>query len=403
MDIKERLSLFQGLVNCNYKVNLWTYDDNLNLLDSKYHPDMPNEDTVTMLNLTSAIKAHTKAKNPYPLMLDTDFGLVWIAAFEYFGEDLHRTHIIGPAFTGKDSHLLIKKKLSSYTLSVKLQMEIVKQIENVTIIPMNTLLQFATMLHYCVTNEQIAIWQVCVKKNDDVKQVLESTLGTEEHKGIWLNEQNFLKMIREGNPDYKKVLETSITLSNGIKADFNDSLRHHKNNVHTLLTLCSRASIEGGLAPSIAYSLNDYYAKFIEDCKNVAETSNVAYKLMDDYVERVRQTKEVSNISGQILEVCNYIMTNVKEKLMLSDLAEKVGYSEYYLSYKFKQEMGKNINEYIREKKIEEAKLLLSGTKMSILEISLELSFGNRSYFYSSFQKQTGMSPSEYRTKYYKS
>ncbi len=316
---------------------------------------------------------------------------------------MHRTYILGPAFTGKDSHLLIKKKLSTYTLSVKLQMEMVKQIENVSIIPMNMLLQFATMFHYCITNEQIPVWQVCVKANSEAKSVVESTIGSEEHIGIWLNEQNFLKMIREGNPDYKKVLETSITLSNGIKADFNDSLRHHKNNVHTLLTLCSRASIEGGLAPSISYSLNDYYAKLIEDARNLSDTSNVAYILMNDYVERVRQAKETSKISGQILEVCNYISNNIKEKIVLTDLAERVGYSEYYLSHKFKQEVGKNINEFIREKKVEEAKLLLSGTKMSILEIGIELSFGNRSYFYSSFQKVTGMSPSEYRTKYYKS
>ena len=48
-------------------------------------------------------------------------------------------------------------------------------------------------------------------------------------------------------------------------------------------------------------------------------------------------------------------------------------------------------------KKIEEAKLLLSGTRMSIQDISDELSFGSRSFFFSSFQKETGMSPTAYR------
>ena len=62
--------------------------------------------------------------------------------------------------------------------------------------------------------------------------------------------------------------------------------------------------------------------------------------------------------------------------------------------------MGKSVNNYIRQKKTEEAKLLLSGTHMSISEISDELSFSSRSFFFSSFQKETGMSPTKYRQLY---
>ena len=65
--------------------------------------------------------------------------------------------------------------------------------------------------------------------------------------------------------------------------------------------------------------------------------------------------------------------------------------------------MGKSVNNYIRQKKTEEAKLLLSGTHMSISEISDELSFSSRSFFFSSFQKETGMSPTKYRQLYAKS
>ena len=54
-------------------------------------------------------------------------------------------------------------------------------------------------------------------------------------------------------------------------------------------------------------------------------------------------------------------------------------------------------NKKLLEFEIEEAKLLLSGTRMSIQDISDELSFGSRSFFFSSFQKETGMSPTAYR------
>ncbi|WP_242963852.1 helix-turn-helix transcriptional regulator [Blautia pseudococcoides] len=78
-------------------------------------------------------------------------------------------------------------------------------------------------------------------------------------------------------------------------------------------------------------------------------------------------------------------------------LAKRSGYSEYYFSHKFKEEMGTSIHDYILKEKIDQAKLLLSGTTENIQTISDNLSFSNRSYFYTCFQKLVGMSPSEYR------
>ena len=62
--------------------------------------------------------------------------------------------------------------------------------------------------------------------------------------------------IREGNPDYRRALGKSMTLSSGMKVELGDTLRANKNNLLVLLTLCSRAAIEGGLNPSTAYTLS---------------------------------------------------------------------------------------------------------------------------------------------------
>ena len=210
-------------------------------------------------------------------------------------------------------------------------------------------------------------------------------------------EQTFLSMIREGNPEYKKALAKSMTLSSGVKAEIGDSLRMSKNNLLVLLTLCSRAAIDGGLNPSIAYTLNDYYAGRIEECKTTADTTNLSREFLDDYVHRVRAAKETNSHSRQIQNICDYISLHIREPLSISLLSERLGYTEYYFSHKFKEVTGESVNAYIRRKKIEEAKLLLSGTRMSIQDISDELSFGSRSFFFSSFQKETGMSPTAYR------
>ena len=63
----------------------------------------------------------------------------------------------------------------------------------------------------------------------------------------------------------------------------------------------------------------------------------------------------------------------------------------------FKSETGKSISEYIRKARIERAMILLATTRMDIQNISDRLCFGSRSFFFSSFQKETGMSPTAYR------
>ncbi len=83
-------------------------------------------------------------------------------------------------------------------------------------------------------------------------------------------------------------------------------------------------------------------------------------------MQRVRLEKEKNTISGQIKSVCDYITMHIKEKLSITTLAEEAGYTEYYFSHKFKNEIGCSVTDYIKREKIRQAKLMLSGTRMII-------------------------------------
>lgn len=395
--IEERLRLFQGMISCSYNVFLWSYDTDLNLLSTDCPEDTMPADMLSMLELTSILKQHIKNKRIEPMILVTEFGFVWIVAFEHESDTVKRVHSIGPAFTGKNSMMIIKKKLDAHGLSVQIRAQVFKKIETVPIIQPNSLVQIAVMMHYAISREKIPMESVHFLTKDEKDERAEVMRISEEHRGIWFLEQQLIGMIREGNPDYKKALEKSMTLSEGMRVEYSDDMRKHKNNSLVLLTLCSRASIEGGLSSSVAYSLNDYYAAKIEECKNISESTSLTHTMLEDFVLRVRHAKELTDTSHQIQSAMEYIKRHIHEKISLKTIADQIGYTEYYLSHKFKQETGCNINDYIRNYKIEEAKVLLSGTTMSIIDISNELGFSNRSYFYSSFQKVTGLSPSEYR------
>lgn len=400
MNLQERLDFFQQLIQCNHNLPLHSYEPELILTNSDIPPEAASrdDDTFILLSLGDSIRSHIEKGIQKPLFVDDHLGLIWIVVFEYEKNFPRGIHTLGPAYSGRNSYQNMKKELDKHNLSVSSRIKVFKMFEHIPIIPTSQLFQYAVMLHYCVTGRRITTNDLHFAEKSSQKQSSsEIHLITEEHRGIWLAEQEFMNMLREGNPNYLDALARCSSLSDGPRFDVGDSLRRAKSTSIVLLTLCSRAAIEGGVNPSVAYTLNDYYMQMIEDCKNIAEASTACNILVEDYVQRIQQEKSKNAISGQIRSMCDYIAIHIKEKLSIAQLAEQAGYTEYYFSHKFKSEIGCSVADYIKREKIRQAKLLLSGTKMSIQEISDELSFGSRSYFSSSFQKETGLSPSEYR------
>ena len=79
--------------------------------------------------------------------------------------------------------------------------------------------------------------------------------------------------------------------------------------------------------------------------------------------------------------------------------ADLTGYTEYYLTEKFKKETGYTITNYAKFVKVERAKMLLETTNDSMQEIADALAFSSRNYFTKVFTEVAGMSPTEYRKK----
>lgn len=402
MKTNERLSFFMELINCNYKLHYWNYDTDFNLLETDWPHDLFSGSFFDFIGFKSLILQHLEKGNHHSLILEAESNLLWIAGFLFDGTMLDSIYLIGPFFGGRDTHLVLRKKLDSYDLSVKLRSSMHKIFENIPTIPSNIQVQYAVMLHYCLNHERINSMDVVWMNSNTTPKTDNVSLSSNSHPGIWMNEQLFCKFMADGDPRYKEAVQKSHLLSYGMKADIGDSLRYHKNNCIVLLTLCSRACITGGLSPDISYDLNDYYAQKIEYCKSLTDTERLCAEMLDDYVSRVQEVKRNSSVSNLIRNSCEYIKSHLTESISIEELAKRTGYTGYYFSHKFKKEMGCSVNDYILKEKIEQAKLMLSGTTQSIQSISDHLAFSNRSYFYTCFQKITGMSPTEYRNAYKK-
>ena len=207
MTIDERLSFFHELIGCNYQVYLWCYSADLTLLHTDCSPGNASGDAVSLADFSSSLLDYVKSGGRMPFILDTLPGLLYIAAFEYTGSSLNRIHIMGPAFTGRNSHLLLKKELDNRGFSVHLRSVIFRQLDQIPIIPTNQLYQYTVMFHYCITGKHITANDIQFSPGSDASSPDELNLISEEHRGVWTAEQALLKMFRDGNPDYKKALE----------------------------------------------------------------------------------------------------------------------------------------------------------------------------------------------------
>ena len=93
----------------------------------------------------------------------------------------------------------------------------------------------------------------------------------------------------------------------------------------------------------------------------------------------------------------DYIDAQIHQPIRIDDLARVAGLERAYFSRAFTACLGIPPAAYIRERRIEKAKPLLTRTDMTIEEIADSLGFADAFHFSKMFKKQVGMPPSHYR------
>lgn len=96
-----------------------------------------------------------------------------------------------------------------------------------------------------------------------------------------------------------------------------------------------------------------------------------------------------------IIDVC--IKNKKDEVLTLSFLAEKLGYSEYYVSRKFKEISGMSLRDYMRQRMLAFALKEVRDSTRGLLDIALDYGFSSHEAFSRAFKDSYGISPSDYR------
>lgn len=125
------------------------------------------------------------------------------------------------------------------------------------------------------------------------------------------------------------------------------------------------------------------------------ESRGILYQLIARFLKDAQLKLEISD--DRIQRCLVYIRKNINQNIKIETLAEIACISRDHLIRLFKKETGVTPIQYISNKKMEKAQLLLVSGNMSIKEIAYMLSYDDLSYFNRLFKKNTGVSPTEYR------
>lgn len=128
---------------------------------------------------------------------------------------------------------------------------------------------------------------------------------------------------------------------------------------------------------------------------SIVETRGILLQLFSRFLNKASIKKEV--VDKRIVKVLRYIRENIDSNISVGELSSLCYLTNDHLIRLFRNEMKCTPVQYIGQKKMEKAQLLLIIGDKSIKDISYGLSFDNLSYFYRLFKKVTGVPPGLYR------
>lgn len=96
-----------------------------------------------------------------------------------------------------------------------------------------------------------------------------------------------------------------------------------------------------------------------------------------------------------------YLEEHYREHLTLDDLSRQFYINKFYLSRAFKEQFGITIGSYLDQVRITHAKQLLRFSRLTVEEIGREVGISEAGYFNRVFKRVEGISPGEYRKKWY--
>lgn len=173
--------------------------------------------------------------------------------------------------------------------------------------------------------------------------------------------------------------------------------------------VCARGyyeAVTAGGSPVITLKNNYRFEKYLHMIyMQFKDSPPIKEALINNYIVNIltelligKEYRNANVLPASIIEdSIVYINDHLTDELSLNELAEQASLSPFYFSRLFKKETGFSPHNYIITTRINNAKFLLRTSDASIKNICFTTGFTSESSFCTTFKKETGITPSEYR------
>lgn len=167
------------------------------------------------------------------------------------------------------------------------------------------------------------------------------------------------------------------------------------------------------LCGQVSDEMIEYLGVTVEKLSKLNETisdkeihNEILYKMFEAFIIYLmnvstteKDQKVIASSRGRtdMYEVIKYVREHYKEKITISEIAKRCGYSANYFNNKFKEITDKTLVEYISDMRMVEAYKRIVSSNDPIYSISSEVGYSNLTYFYKKFKEKFGCLPEELR------
>ena len=389
--------LLQELLKCGTDIPLWHYDTAGHLLDTNSEHLVLDKILGFIGGIDHMLEYGQKCKKP--LILGSDMGLQWCAVTESQKDAVNSFYLIGPVYNAEVPESFLKESARRYQINSSFRKQYIRIMKGISVVPSLLFQQYCLMLHYCVNGEKLNRSDIQYQPREKI--ILPNPTETEtdsfDRIAAYQAEIRLLRMIREGDIRYRPLFSQADHLFAPTSSRNQRPLQSAVIDATSFTNLCIREVIAAGISVDTAFSVGEGYIESMRQCRSFSELTSLNITMYEDFIFRVRKHRTNPDASPQIKRCRDYIDYHAEEELRLPELAKQIGYSEYYLSRKFKKEMGISIGAYIKSIRVERAKMMLISSGIPIAQIADSLHFASSSHFSETFREITGKTPQQYR------
>lgn len=129
---------------------------------------------------------------------------------------------------------------------------------------------------------------------------------------------------------------------------------------------------------------------------------DVLEPILSCLLKRLSYYNKKENSNPIVKQIKQYIQEHINEQITLKEVAQALFFSPVYCSAIFKKETGTSIIDYCLNEKIKLSKRLIIES-VELQPIAEELGFSSYNYFSRTFKKREGITPIQYKQKFFTS